>query len=507
MTRIDKTDNFMASLGVECYRVGGSVRDELLGRTPKDADYMVRGVDLHTLKAKLLYACSSLPAFRFKEVTVTPMRLRQGGQFGWRAMVPGVGFVEIALPRTERSVGPGRAMEVMVDPDLSLEEDAKRRDFTFNALYRPVGEPPTDFLYQDIGEHVNGVAVLDPTGRGLFDLERGYIAVTHEDSFVDDPLRMLRALRFVARGFTLSTETRNQMIKHAKEVNGLTAHGYTSGTLLDELRKILEGDHAVDALREARNTGVLTVAIPELAPMIGFDQGSRYHDLTTDEHTFKALETAIHVDAPLRVRFALLFHDAGKPESAWVGEDGRTHYYATKLPIEVPYIDPEDNPGTKIVHILTEDHEVVGVRIWREFCARVNAGRDLREDVATLIKHHMLTAAPKGSRVRRMRVKLGDEMLRDLIMHRMCDITGKTKPPKNALDQMATWENLRLCAEQDGIPASVKELKITGKDAMEVNLRGAEIGARLREILDNIVCQPNPERLTREWQLDRLTAI
>jgi len=496
MSNITKTDTFMASLGVECYRVGGSVRDELLGKAPKDADYMVRGISLADL-AELLEGQSH-------EGRVSPMRLRQGGTFGFRYSRKGM-FVEIALPRTEylRPASPedtfsgnvrGR-MEVMVDPTLSLEEDAKRRDFTFNALYKRVdsvtGVGVRSLLATPSGSHVYDI--FDPTGRGLFDLERGYIATTHPDSFVDDPLRMLRALRFVARGFTLSTETRNQMIKHAKEVDGLTAHGYTSGTLFDELRKIMEGDHAVDALREARDTGVLAVAIPELAPMIGFDQGSRYHDLTTDEHTFKALETAVHVDAPLRVRLALLFHDAGKPEAAWVGKDGRKHYYSHKW-------------GDDGQDFWTEDHEVVGVRIWREFCARVNVGREMREDVATLIKHHMLTASPKGSRVRRMRVKLGDEMLRNLIMHRMCDITGKTKPPGSALAQMAKWERIRMDAQRDGIPANVKSLKITGKDVMEVlpGVEGQAIGEVLRDVLDEIVCQPTAEKLTREWQYDKL---
>jgi UTP:GlnB (protein PII) uridylyltransferase len=58
---------------------------------------------------------------------------------------------------------------------------------------------------------------------------------------------------------------------------------------------------------------VLGTLFPELESMMGFDQGSRYHDLTTDEHTFTALETAAHVEAPLRVRWALLFHDAASP--------------------------------------------------------------------------------------------------------------------------------------------------------------------------------------------------
>jgi tRNA nucleotidyltransferase (CCA-adding enzyme) len=118
------------------------------------------------------------------------------------------------------------------------------------------------------------------------------------------------------------------MLCFANCVDGMTAKGYASGTLYDEFCKILMGDRPHTALRHARDTQVLQFAMPEIWPMCGFDQGSRYHDLTTDEHTFVALETAAHVDAPLRVRWALLFHDAGKPDTAWKGDDGRMHYYA-----------------------------------------------------------------------------------------------------------------------------------------------------------------------------------
>ena len=70
--------------------------------------------------------------------------------------------------------------------------------------------------------------------------------------------------------------------------------------------------------------------LPELEDMLGFEQDSRYHDLTTDEHTFTALETAAAADANLRVRLALLFHDC-KPAAAWIGEDDRQHFYAKEF--------------------------------------------------------------------------------------------------------------------------------------------------------------------------------
>jgi tRNA nucleotidyltransferase/poly(A) polymerase len=508
MSYINRADQFMASLGVEVYAVGGRVRDELLGREPKDADYTVFGESLRDLR-NVLEQCGAQD--------VKPIRLRQGGHFGWRFSVPSmrVANVEVTLPRTERSAGPGRAMEVDVDPNLTLEQDAERRDFTFNALYRRIDMLPTGARHLttwrdgDVLENV-----IDPTGRGLYDLERRIVNTTHAMSFRDDPLRMLRALRFVARGFSLGTEAERQMTTWAPEVDGLTAHGYTSGTLLDELRKILAGAHAATALRAARDTGVLAVAIPELAPMLGFEQSSKYHDLTTDEHTFTAIETACKVGAPLRVRFALLFHDAGKPEVAWYDENERLHYYE---PSDTVWEDIMENLHASFDGALCTDamasgdkppdHEVAGVRIWRQFCARVNAGRDLREDVATLIKHHMLTAPPKGTRVRRLRVKLGDEMLRDLIMHRACDISGKGKKDMNSARQLGKWEDIRADAARRRVPGSVKELQVSGKDAISAGLEGRAIGAAMRDILDEVVCQPDERRLSREWQLERLEAL
>jgi tRNA nucleotidyltransferase (CCA-adding enzyme) len=88
----------------------------------------------------------------------------------------------------------------VVDPSITLEEDAQRRDFTFNALYK-IADPSTSVLPD------GSPVVIDPTGNGLDDLQRRIIRVTHYDSFRDDPLRILRALRFVARGYDLEAET------------------------------------------------------------------------------------------------------------------------------------------------------------------------------------------------------------------------------------------------------------------------------------------------------------
>lgn len=483
---IDRADNFIASLGVEAYRVGGSVRDELLGKQPKDADYMIRGVDLDLLGAKLRDM-----RFDWDKFSVKPLTLRDGRQAGWRVSARGMGVLEIVLPRTEISTGPGhRDFKIVVDHELPLAEDAKRRDFTFNALYKRIGGPP-------------GAEIVDPTSRGLYDLERRIIATTHPDSFRDDPLRILRALRFKARGFDLSSSTYAEMATHHDAVDGLTASGYVSGTVYEELDKILAGDDVGAALRTARSTGVLAAVLPELEPMIGFDQGSRYHDMTTDEHTFTALETAAHVDAPQRVRWALLFHDAGKPATAWVGADGRKHYYGLS---EAEWIK---RPGYAFT-AAPEDHEVVGERIWVKTANRLNVPASLRRDVATLIREHMVSVSGriKGSKVRRARIKFGDEMLHDLYLHRMCDICGKNgKANRGHLEHVSKLETLRAEAQEAKVPASIKDLAVGGKDVMALGAEGKQIGVLLSMLLDEVVVDPSPLRRTYEWQMERLETM
>jgi tRNA nucleotidyltransferase (CCA-adding enzyme) len=493
MTHIEDADAFIGNLwrvpGVEVYRVGGSVRDELMGRTPKDADYIVRGAHMEALADYL----AGLALGRGK-TGFSPLRLRNGTQIGWRVHARGIGILEVVLPRSEENAGPGREQKIAVNPMLSLAEDAKRRDFTFNALYKAVGP---DYPARAIE---GGVA--DPTGCGLHDVQRRIVRTTHSDSFRDDPLRILRALRFVSTlDADLAAETRREMTHWHMAVDGWIRGG-VSGTVLDQLSKLLMGQAPAKALRIARDTGVIAVTLPELAPMLGFDQGSRYHDLTTDEHTFKALAVAAHVDAPLRVRLALLFHDAGKPESAWRGDDGRLHYYAKQATQEIGFL-----MGTPPQ---TEDHEVVSARLWDEAAKRLNVDRKLRNDVRTIILNHMVPTKTKhvGTRVRRMRVQLGDDLLRDLFLHRACDLSGKEgRVATNHIQHIHRLEQCRAEAQAAGVPASVKDLEIDGHDAQYyAGCSGRSIGEVLGLVLDEVVCDPAGTKLTRQWQIYRMIA-
>jgi tRNA nucleotidyltransferase/poly(A) polymerase len=493
MTYAQRIDTFMAGFNFETYRVGGSVRDEILGRRIKDCDYMVRGVTLKDL-GDALRAKSHAANYK-----VAQLKLRDGRVAGYRISGQGLGCIEIVLPRKEVSTGPGhRDFKIVMDPKLSLAEDAERRDFTFNALYLRVDRSS----FPDL----DGKDLFDPTGSGLDDLQRRRISITHRDSFRDDPLRTLRALRFVSTlGYELAPSTYWLMREHAQHVTGLTAAG-VSGTVLEELGKMLMGDYPADALRLARDTGVLQHVLPELRPMLGFDQGSRYHDLTTDEHTFAALERAAHVGAPLRVRMALLFHDSGKPEAAWVGKDGRKHYYSPsdKDWADSLLADGMLHQGSTELPVKPEDHEIAGARIWRKAARRLNAGKGLRDDVDKLIRNHMVsTQKANPVKVRRERVRLGDDLLRDLYMMRACDLCGKGTPNAKQLEVIADLEHFRVTAQAAAVPVSVKDLRINGHDLMAAGVNGRDIGRALNGVLDEVVCQPEGVRLTPEWQYER----
>lgn len=458
---VTASDNYMKSLGLDAYRVGGSVRDDIMGKTPKDADYMVRGVSLSELKAALGDA--------------SRLKLRDGQHVGYRK-----GNIEIVLPRTEVSTGPGHGdFKIVVDPMLSLAEDAKRRDFTFNAIYKRLADDK----------------IIDPIGTGIYDLQHRMVQVTHVDTFRDDPLRMLRALRFVSQGFSLAAETRTILEASAPSITGLTANGHMSGTVYTEMSRILMGRGVRTALALARDTGVLGTLFPELKPMLGFDQGSRYHDMTTDEHTFMALHTAANMDAPLHVRWALLFHDSGKPEVAWVGKDGRKHYYK----------NPEWTASSS-----NQDHELIGARLWSQAANRMNVDNDTKTRVRDLIQNHMLS--PKktiGVQARRLRVKLGDDGLADLILHRACDVSAKggKKVNHDHLRALAELEQERASAQAAGVPASLKQLAINGHDLIELGIDGRDIGKTLNAVLDEVVVRGDELALSREWQLKRAEAL
>jgi hypothetical protein len=166
------------------------------------------------------------------------------------------------------------------------------------------------------------------------------------------------------------------------------------------------GPHPAKALRLARDTGVLAELLSEFERAIGFDQGSKYHNLTLDEHTFQVVQAAADAHLPLRVRLAALFHDLGKPHVAWRGSDNRLHYYA--------------RPGYS-----TRSHEQVSAQLADEALERLRYPTDLRQCVVRIVRAHMIDPG-KGDEVPASAFeRYGVQLTFDLLDHKRVDLLGK----------------------------------------------------------------------------------
>jgi tRNA nucleotidyltransferase (CCA-adding enzyme) len=461
-------EDYVRSLGLGAYTVGGAVRDELAGLDSKDADFLVPGVDIAGLSAALA------PHGRTEELNVAGRAV--GVRFfpddrRVRRRVPG--GIELAPPRREVSTGPGRHdFEIVVDPAATVEEDLARRDFTINAMARRLAD---------------GVLV-DPFG-GRDDLDHRVLRTVSASSFAEDPLRLVRGLRFVSQlGVDPDVETVRQMREEAdavRLVSGERIGGGLGADGLGELSKLLLGARPLKALRLARDTGVLVALLPELEPSIGFDQESAYHGLTADEHTFAVVQAAADAGAPLRVRLAALFHDAGKPVMAWRGRDGRLHYYA--------------RPGKS-----ERSHEQVSAELAGAALSRLRYPTDLRRRVVQIVRHHMLTPRGDAARARRLLARYGDELTFDLLDHKAADLRGKwgpeEPPPLAELNELADFR--RLVEGELASPHRLGDLAVTGNDLIALGYSpGPAIGHALRTLLGEVV--EYPSRNTRETLLAR----
>lgn len=270
--------------GLQVYRVGGAVRDRLLGLPVKDHDYVVVGA-----RAEELLNRGFQPVGRDFPVFLHP-----------------VSHEEYALARTERKSGSGyTGFVVHADPAVTLEQDLARRDLTINAM----------------AENAEGLLV-DPYG-GEADLRAGVLRHV-SPAFVEDPVRVLRLARFAARfGFRTAPETATllRQLVQSGELDHLVAE-----RVWQEFAKGLMEAQPSLMIRSLRESGALAVILPELDRLFGVPQPPQHHpEVDSGEHVLLALDLAAQEGASLAVRWAVLLHDLGKgltdPE-AWPSHHG-----------------------------------------------------------------------------------------------------------------------------------------------------------------------------------------
>ena len=260
---------------VQVYLVGGAVRDRLLGLVPGDRDYVVVGASVQDmLDAGYRQVGRDFPVF----------------------LHPGTGQ-EYALARTERKSARGHTgFKVHADPSVTLEEDLARRDFTINA----------------IAEAADG-SLTDPFG-GARDSEARVLRHVG-DAFIEDPLRVLRAARFMARfaalGFSIAAET--SALMRAMVANGELAE-LTPERVWQELSRALRSATPSAFLRSLRNAGALAIVLPEVDALYGVPQRAEYHpEVDTGVHVELVCDMAARLaSGDDLIGFAALCHDLGK---------------------------------------------------------------------------------------------------------------------------------------------------------------------------------------------------
>jgi putative nucleotidyltransferase with HDIG domain len=420
--------------------VGGAVRDELLGRPAKDHDFVVPGVDYHELRDALA------PHGRVEDLEVAGRRvgLRLYPTDGELRKLAPAG-IEFAPPRTERSTGPGRHdFEIVSSPDVSLEQDMARRDFTVNAIAKRL----------ETGE------LLDPF-NGQEDLRARVLRTVSAESFREDPLRLVRGLRFVSEhDLDPDEQTLAQMRETAdsgKLVSAERVGGGLSADGMGELSKLLLGERPAKALRLARDTGVLVALIPEFQPAL---------DGSLEEHVFSVVQAAADAHAPLEVRLAALLHDLGKPAS----------------------------PSFK-------EHAELGARIAASVLSRLRYPARLQRHVTNLVRAHAYSVDPTPEAARRFLAQHGEELAFDLVAHRRADLAGKSYDVPQ--EWIADAEELeRLLEQERRHPHKLGDLAIGGSDLLELGFRqGPRVGAALDLLLDRVLADPalnTRERLLEE---------
>ena len=422
--------DLLENAGFAAYAVGGCVRDACLGLTPHDYDLCTSALPEQT------------------EAVFRDYRLVLAGEkHGTVTVITEDGPVEITTFRTEGGYRDNRHPDwVKFVPDI--EGDLARRDFTINAMaYSPKRGFSDPFGgREDLKNHILR-SVGDPVSR-----------------FREDSLRILRGVRFAARfGLTPEENTLNAMLSQRHLMEHLARE-----RVFDELCKLLPVAKAGDITRFAP---LLAAVIPELAPMIGFDQCSPHHAYDLITHTAHVVEG---VPATLPLRWAALLHDTGKVTTFTRDATGRGHFYGH-----------------------ARDSAAMADTILR----RLKAPTALREEVVTLIGRHMTRLQPERKWLRRQVSKFGFSMVELQLALQEADMGSKGTGEDDGSAVFSAVRGLLAELKAEDACLSLKDLAVNGNDLMALGFHGKELGTCLDALLEQVVDErlPNEKEALLDW--------
>jgi len=413
--------NALEAAGFAAYAVGGCVRDACLGLTPQDYDL-----------------CTSALPDQTEAVFSDHKLVLAGKKHGTVGVVTPFGVVEITTFRREGEYLDNRHPEwVEFVPDIV--QDLARRDFTVNAMaYSPI----------------RGFA--DPFG-GREDLKNGILRAVGDplQRFREDSLRILRGIRFAVRyGLSVEDATMQAMLSQAHLMDNLARE-----RVFEELNKLLPLVDAQDLLVFGP---LLAAVIPELTPLIGFDQRSPHHAYDLFTHV---AHVVAGVPREAALRWAALLHDIGKIPTFTQDETGRGHFYG---------------------------HAPKGAEMADSVLRRLKAPTALRQQAVTLIEKHMTRLIPEKKTLRRQLGRLGWETVEQLLALQEADMGSKgTGKP----EEMAQFSQIRSILEEiraENACLALKDLAVNGYDLMQLGFTGKAIGQTLNILLEQVIDEKLP---------------
>ncbi|MBO5158975.1 MAG: CCA tRNA nucleotidyltransferase [Lachnospiraceae bacterium] len=415
----------LESAGYEAFAVGGCVRDAVLGRVPADWDITTSAMPE---EVKGLFSRTIDTGIQHGTVTV---------------MKDHVGY-EVTTYRIDGEYEDARHPKE-VSFTSNLVEDLKRRDFTINAM-----------AYND------RVGIVDEFD-GIEDLEKGIIRCVGEakDRFGEDALRMLRAVRFSAQlGFKIDETTKEAINELAPNLEKISAERIQA-----ELVKLLVSDHP-EYLREAYETGITAVVLPEFDDIMKQEQNDAFHENTVGEHTLRSL---LQVENDKVLRLTMLFHDVGKPMTYSRTEEGVTRFFG---------------------------HPDISSDMSREIMRRLKFDNDTTDKVKKLTAVHDLFIKNAPNRVRRAMSKVGKELFPYFLKVRKANILAwKEDAQEKALADLKELTDIYEGILERGECVCIKELVVDGKDLIAAGVQqGKQIGEILNELLEIVLEEPEKNK-------------
>lgn len=414
--------------------VGGWVRDDMMGKeNTTDIDFVVAGSALAFVKA-------------FDEAVKQEGSLIEFPDFGTARYVLPEMEIEFASARSEHYDPESRKPRVL---PATIEEDLSRRDFTVNAIARAVNA-------RGLGKP------MDPMG-GEGDIQKGILRTPKapDETFFDDPLRMLRAARFAAQlGFSIEKETLHAMARNAERLSIISAE-----RVRDELMKLLATPKPSVGLQILYGTKLLDHCLPEVTALHGVEEAYGYSHKDNLSHTFAVVDNIAERSEKTILRYAGLMHDIAKPKTKkFVRGRGWTF----------------------------DMHEHLGKKMAMDIGRRLKLSTDDNTYVGKLTRWHLQPIAlmDEGitdAAVRRLIVNLGDDVQDLLILCRSDITTGNEKKRAHRLKNYERLERrMTEILEKDTLRAF--QSPVRGEEIMEIGkLKPGPTVGRIKKAIEEAI--------------------